>query len=209
MKNQSQAVDRKLSDPEFSQALLRRSFLVQSVLAAGIVGLVADRIWISHHPPQPKFFYTDGKGTPYEIQPLDAPVMAEADLLIWTTRSIVAAYTVNFSEYRDQLSRAAAHFTIRGWNSFGAAFIRTGNFEKLKTARLVATAVPEKAATIRERAVIGGVLTYKIELPLLVTYENENNSPSQHLLVTVLVVRAIETRHPDGIAIDQINAPPV
>lgn len=209
MKNQSQAVDRKLSDPEFSQALLRRSFLVQSVLAAGIVGLVADRIWISHHPPQPKFFYTDGKGTPYEIQPLDAPVMAEADLLIWTTRSIVAAYTVNFAEYRDQLSRAAAHFTIRGWNSFGAAFIRTGNFEKLKSARLVATAVPEKAATIRERAVIGGVLTYKIELPLLVTYENENNSPSQHLLVTVLVVRAIETRHPDGIAIDQINAPPV
>ncbi len=209
MKNQSQAVDRKLSDPEFSQALLRRSFLVQSVLAAGIVGLVADRIWMSHHPPQPKFFYTDGKGTPYEIQPLDAPVMAEADLLIWTTRSIVAAYTVNFSEYRDQLSRAAAHFTIRGWNSFGAAFIRTGNFEKLKSARLVATAVPEKAATIRERAVIGGVLTYKIELPLLVTYENENNSPSQHLLVTVLVVRAIETRHPDGIAIDQINAPPV
>ena len=82
-------------------------------------------------------------------------------------------------------------------------------FEKLKTARLVATAVPQKAATIRERAVIGGVLTYKIELPLLVTYENENNSPSQHLLVTVLVVRAIETRHPDGIAIDQINAPPV
>ncbi len=209
MKNQSQAVDRKLSDPEFSQALLRRSFLVQSVLAVGIVGLVADRIWMSHHPPQPKFFYTDGKGTPYEIQPLDAPVMAEADLLIWTTRSIVAAYTVNFSEYRDQLSRAAAHFTIRGWNSFGAAFIRTGNFEKLKSARLVATAVPEKAATIRERAVIGGVLTYKIELPLLVTYENENNSPSQHLLVTVLVVRAIETRHPDGIAIDQINAPPV
>ncbi len=209
MKNQSQAVDRKLSDPEFSQALLRRSFLVQSVLAAGIVGLVADRIWMSHHPPQPKFFYTDGKGTPYEIQPLDAPVMAEADLLTWTTRSIVAAYTVNFSEYRDQLSRAAAHFTIRGWNSFGAAFIRTGNFEKLKAARLVATAVPEKAATIRERAVIGGVLTYKIELPLLVTYENENNSPSQHLLVTVLVVRAIETQHPDGIAIDQINAPPV
>ena len=208
MKNQSQAVDRKLSDPEFSQALLRRSFLIQSVLAAGIVGLVADRIWMSHHPPQPKFFYTDGKGTPYEIQPLDAPVMSEADLLIWTTKSIVAAYTVNFKEYRDQLSRAAAHFTVRGWNSFGAAFIETGNFEKLKRARLVATAVPERAPTIRERAVIGGSLTYKIELPLIVTYENENQAPTQRLLVTVLVVRAVETQHPDGIPIDQINAPP-
>ncbi len=209
MKNQAQAVDRKLSDPEFSQALLRRSFLIQTVLAAGIVGLVADRVWVSHHPPQPKFFYTDGKGTPYEIQPLDAPVMAEADLLMWTTKSIVAAYTVNFREYPDQLNRAAARFTVRGWNSFGAAFIQTGNFDQLKRARLVATAVPERAATIRERAVIGSVLTYRIELPLLVTYENENTTVPQHLLVTVLVVRAIETQHPDGIAIDQINAPPV
>ena len=209
MKNQAQAVDRKLSDPEFSQALLRRSFLIQTVLAVGIVALVADRVWLGHHPPQPKFFYTDGKGTPYEIQPLDAPVMAEADLLTWTTRSIVSAYTVNFKEYRDQLSRSAAHFTVRGWNSFGTAFIQTGNFDQLKRARLVATAVPERAATIRERAVIGSVLTYRIELPLLVTYENENTTVPQHLLVTVLVVRAIETQHPDGIAIDQINAPPV
>lgn len=209
MKNQSQAVDRKLSDPEFSQTLLRRSFLIQTVLSAGVVGLVADRIWLSHHPPRPKFFYTDGKGTPYEIQPLDAPVMSQADLLIWTTKSIVAAYTVNFKEYRDQLSRAAAHFTVRGFNSFGDAFIRTGNFEKIKTARLTVTAAPEHAATIRDRAVIGDRLTYKIEQPLVVTYENENTKVSQRLLVTVLVVRAIETEHPDGIAIDQINAPPV
>ena len=208
MKNQSAAVDRRLSDPAFSQTLLRRSFMVQAVMGMCIAGLVSDRIWTSHHPPLPHFFYTDGKGTPYEIQPLDAPVMADADLLTWTVNSVVAAYTVNFKEYRDQLSRAAAHFTIRGWNSFGAAFIQTGNFEEVKRARLVATAQPERAATIRDRAVIGGRLTYKIELPLIVTYENENSANSAHLMVTVLVVREIETSHPDGIAIDQINAPP-
>ncbi len=208
MKNQSAAVDRRLSDPVFSQTLLRRSFMVQAVMGVCIAGLVGDRIWTSHHPPLPHYFYTDGKGTPYEIQPLDAPVMADADLLTWTVNSVVAAYTVNFKEYRDQLSRAAAHFTIRGWNSFGAAFIQTGNFEEMKRARLVATAQPERAATIRDRAVIAGRLTYKIELPLIVTYENENSANSAHLMVTVLVVREIETSHPDGIAIDQINAPP-
>ena len=209
MNNHSAVVARKLADPDFTQKLLRRSFLIQTVMTVAILGLVADRIWIGHHPPAPHYFYTDGRGTPYEVSPLDAPVMSDADLLTWSVKSVVAAYTVNFKEYRDQLSRASAHFTIRGWNSFGTAFIQTGNFEQLKRARLVTTAQPERAATIRDRAVIGDRLTYKIELPLIVTYENENQANTQHLLVTLLVVRAIETEHPEGIAIDQLNAPPV
>lgn len=209
MNNHPQAVSRKLSDPDFMQSLTRRSFMIQTVMAVVIAGLVADRIWIGHHPPAPGFFYTDGKGTPYKIQPLDAPVMSEADLLTWTVGSIVAAYSVNFKEYRDQLSTAARHFTIDGWNSFGAAFLKTGNLDQIKRARLVASAQPERAATIRDRAIINGRLTYKIELPLIVTYENENHSNTQHLLVTVLVTREIVTSYPDGIAIDQINAPPV
>lgn len=208
MKNQSTAIDRRLSDPDFLQAQLRRSFVVQAVMALAITGLVADRIWIGHHPPIPRFFYTDGKGTPYEIQPLDMPVMSDADLLTWSVNSVVAAYSVNFQEYRDQLSRAAAHFTIRGWNGFGEAFIKTGNFEAIKKARLLVTAQPEQAATIKNREVIGGVLTYKIELPLVVTYRNENSESTQHLMVTMLVVRQVETAHPEGVAIDQINAPP-
>lgn len=208
MINQSDAVARKLSDPDFTQRMLRRSFVVHALQGLTIAGLVGDRIWIGHHPETPHYFYTDGKGTPYEMVPLDAPVMSDAEVLTWTVNSVVAAYTVNFKEYRDQMSKAAAHFTIRGWNSFGAAFIKTGNFEAIKRARLVATAQPERAATIKERAVIGGQLTYKVELPLIVTYENENTTNSSRLMVTLLVVRAIEVTHPDGIAIDQLNAPP-
>lgn len=208
MSNQSAAVARKLSDPAFMQALLRRSFMSQTIMAVAIVGLVADRVWISHHPPPAHFFYTDGMHTPYEIMPLDAPVMSEADLKTWTVQSVVAAYTLNFKEYRDQSSKASAHFTIAGWNSFGTAFITTGNLEQLKRARLVVSAQPERAATIRDKSIIDGRLTYKIELPLIVTYENENQSNTQHLLVTVIVIRDIETDHPDGIAIDQLNAPP-
>jgi len=208
MTNQSDAVARKLSNPDFTQRMLRRSFMVHTLQGLAIAGLVADRIWIGHHPPEPHFFYTDGKGTPYEMMPLDAPVMSDADLLTWTVNSVVAAYTVNFKEYADQMTKAAAHFTIRGWNSFGTAFIKTGNFDAIKRARLVATAQPERAATIPERAVIGGQLTYKVELPLIVTYENENSKNSSRLLVTLLVVRAIEVTHPDGVAIDQLNAPP-
>jgi intracellular multiplication protein IcmL len=208
-RNQSAAVDRKVSSPEFTQQLLRRSVLLNGILSVGLVGLIGTTVWRDTHRPRSHYFYTDGHGTPREVFPLDYPVMSEADLEVWTVNSIVAVYTIDFKNYREQLSRAAQHFTVAGWNSFGTAFIQSGNLHKLKDARLVASAQPERAAVIVHETVIADRLTWQIQFPLLVTYENENETHTEHLMVTALVVRTSETDHPDGVAIAQVNAPPV
>ena len=208
MRNQSAAISRKLADPEYTQALLRRSFGLHAIQGIVIIGLIGIIAWETVHPPHPHYFYTDGKGTPREVFPLDYPVMSDADVAVWTVNSVVAAYTIDFRNYRDQLSRASQHFTTAAWRSFGTAFINSGNFEKLKVARLVSSAQPERAALIVHKAIIGDRLTWEIQFPLLVSYENENETHTQHLMVTALVVRTIETDHPDGIAIEQVNAPP-
>ena len=209
MSNRPQAVSRKLSDPDFMQALARRSFMIQAVMAVAIVGLVADRIWIGHHPPQPQFFYTDGHGTPYEVTPLDVPVMSDAEVLTWTVQSIVAAYSVNFATYRDTLSKAASHFSNEGWNNFGSDFIKTGNLDQIKRARLTVTAQPERAATILDRPVVDSRYSYKIQFPMIVTYMNENQKITQHLMVDAVVMRSLVTSHPDGMVIDRINTTPI
>lgn len=209
MSNRPQAVSRKLSDPDFMQALARRSFMIQAVMAVAIVGLVADRIWIGHHPPQPQFFYTDGHGTPYEVTPLDVPVMSDAEVLTWAVQSIVAAYSVNFATYRDTLSKAASHFSNEGWNNFGSDFIKTGNLDQIKRARLTVTAQPERAATILDRPVVDGRYSYKIQFPMIVTYMNENQKITQHLMVDAVVMRSLVTSHPDGMVIDRINTTPI
>lgn len=208
-RNQSAAVDRKISSPEFTQLLLRRSFLLNAIQGVAIVGLVGNTVWRDTHPPRGHYFYTDGQGTPRKIYPLDYPVMSEADLEVWTVNSIVAVYTVDFKNYRGQLSRASEHFTVAGWNSFGTAFINSGNLQKLKDARLVGSAQPERAAVIVHAGVIGDSMSWEIQFPLLVTYENENETHTEHLMITALVVRTSDTAHPDGVAIAQVNAPPV
>jgi intracellular multiplication protein IcmL len=208
MRNQSAAINRRLSDPEFTQALLRRSFLVHGIQSLATIGLIGDIAWRDANPPRPHYFYTDGNGAPREVYPLDYPVMSDADVAVWTVNSVVAAYTIDFANYRDQLSSASQHFTIAAWRSFGTAFINSGNFEKLKEARLVSSAQPERAALIVHKAIIGDRLTWEIQFPMLVTYENENETNTEHLMVTVLIVRTSETDHPDGIAIEQLNAPP-
>lgn len=208
-RNQSAAIERKIASLEFTQHLLRRSLLLNAVQGVAIIALIANAVWADTHPPQSHYFYTDGHGTPREVYPLDSPVMSEADLEVWTVSSIVAVYTVDFKNYRDQLSKGSEHFSAEGWRSFGTAFINSGNLQKLKDARLVASAQPERAAVIVHEAVIGDRMTWEIQFPLLVTYENENETHTEHLMVTALVVRTSDTAHPDGVAIEQVNAPPV
>ena len=205
MKNQSAAVARRLADPEFQQRMLRRSFLSNTILTGAVLALVGDRIWRDHHPPTPQYFYTDGKGTPREVYPLDQPVMSDADLIIWTVSSVAAVFSINFKDYRTQLNRAAEHFTDRGWIAFANAFKGVGNFEQIKRARLVGSATPERSAVINSQGIVGDLYTYKIEIPMIVAFENDNvNNDNQHLMVSVVVVRTIAPDHPDGIAIDQI-----
>jgi intracellular multiplication protein IcmL len=208
-RNQAAAVSRKISDPEFTQLLLRRSFIVNAIQGVAIVTLIADIGWRDTHPPGAHYFYTDGHSTPRKVYPLDYPVMSDADVEVWTVNSIVAVYTIDFQNYRQQLSTASQHFTVEGWNSFGTAFVNSGNLAKLKAARLVASAQPQRAAVIVHKTVIGDHLTWEIQFPLLVTYENENETHTEHLMVTALVRRTSEADHPDGVAIEQVNAPPI
>jgi intracellular multiplication protein IcmL len=208
MRNQAAAVSRKLSDPEFMQRLLRRSFIVHGIQGIALIGIMGDLVWRDTHPARAHYFYTDGKGTPREVYPLDYPVMSDAQVAVWTVNSIVAAFSIDFQHYRQQLSQASQHFTVEAWRSFGTAFIQSGNFEKMKQARLSAAAQPQGAGVIVHKSVIGDRLTWQIQFPLAVTYQNENETHTEHLMVTVLVVRTSETDHPDGIAIEQVNAPP-
>ena len=208
MKNQTAAVGRRLSDPEFSQKLLRRSFLMNTILTGAVTALIGDHLWVGHHPPRPHYFYTDGKGTPREVYPLDHPVMSDSDLILWTVSAVCAVFAVNFKDYRTQLNKASERFTDRGWIAYAVAFKTVGNLDKIKESRLIGSAVPEKAPLINNQGVVGDVYTYKIEIPLVVTYENDNVTNAQHLSVSVVVIRTIAPDHPDGIAIDQITAVP-
>ena len=51
-----------------------------------------------------------------------------------------------------------------------------------------------------------GALAYTIEVPIVQTCENVNQTSTNNLLVTAVVVRTNTDDHPDGLAIDQLVA---
>jgi intracellular multiplication protein IcmL len=208
MQNQSDAIRRKLEEPDFQWKLFRGGVAIILAQSMCIAILVAAGIWQHYHPHADHFFYADGVHTPYPIESLEDPVENEPKLLADVGQWVVETFSIDFLNYQRDLSRASRHYTVQGWNSFAAEFIESGNFAEIKRAKLSSTAVPERAPIILQKSLIGSHYTYKIQVPLLVTFQNTQQQNAQHLMATVLVVRTPASQHVEGYAIDQLNAPP-
>lgn len=205
MQNTHAAITRRLSDPDFQGSLVSKciGLAIASLLLAG--SLVLHDIYVWTHPPTPKYFVIDGRKA-REVTALDSPVVDDAQLLDWATRAVLAPYNVNYNDYPQQLSAATRKFTLRGWNSFATSLTDTKNFETMKRGRLLCYAQGQKAAIISEVTRVGDALAYRIELPIVQTCENSNQSNTQRLTIKALVVRTNEEDRPDGLAIDELVA---
>ena len=206
MANQSAAITRRLSDPDFQGQLVSRCLLLTSVMAGLLAASLVHDAWMWVHPPQPKFYIVDGKGPPREVRGLDSPVLDDAELLDWTVKAALAPYNIDYYNYPILLNTASRRFTVRGWNTFAASFIDKGNFDEIKRARLLCHAQAQRAALIHQSSYVEGALAYQIQVPIVQTCENVNQVSTNFLMINALVVRTNADDHPDGLVIDQMVA---
>lgn len=206
MKNQAEAMGRRLSDPDFQGLVVARCLGITLALTAAVAVLAMYDAWIWSHPVAPKYFFVDGRNPPRPAVALDSPVVDDQELLQWTVRWVLAPYNVNYHDFPTQLNTAGRHYTQQGWNSFATWYIKNGNFEKMKQARLLCYAQATRAAVIRETQVIQGRLSYVIQFPVIQTCQNVNQENTQPLIMTATVQRVEDQDHPDGLAISQLVA---
>jgi intracellular multiplication protein IcmL len=206
MQNQTAAVSRRLSDPDFQGWIVRNSILLVIVLAALLGVFVIHDAYVWTHPEQPKYFYVDGRNPPRPAVALDSPIVDDTELLEWAVKWVLAPYNVNYHDYAQQLNTAGRHYTQKGWNSFAGSYIQGGNFDELKKGRLLCYAQAQRSAVIRNASIADGRLAYEIQFPMVQTCQNVNQESTQNLMMTATIVRANDMDHPDGLAIEQLTA---
>jgi intracellular multiplication protein IcmL len=208
MTNYDAAVTRRLSDPDFQAALVNRCLALTLGIAALLgVSLIHDAyVWLN--PVEPRYFFVDGKNPPRPVVALDSPIVSDTELLEWTVEAVLAPYNVDYQNYAVELNTASRRFTVKGWNSFANSYVAQGNFDELKRARLLCHAQAQRAAVIHQTGFAAGALAYQVEVPVIETCENVNQTSTSNLLITALVVRTNSDDHPDGLAIDQLVAAP-
>jgi intracellular multiplication protein IcmL len=208
MRNQSAAITRRLSDPDFQGLLVGRCLMLTLGMGVLLATSLLHDAWVWSHPVPPRYFFVDGKHAPRPAVALDSPIVDDTELLEWSVKAILAPYNVDYYNYPEELNTAGRRFTVRGWNTFATSFISRGNFDELKRARLLCHAQAQRAAVIHQTSFVQGALAYRIQVPIVQTCENVNQTSTNNLLVTALVIRTNGDDHPDGLAIDQLVAAP-
>src|SRR5271165_5758266 len=208
MRNHHAAVIRRLSDPDFQGSLVNKCLALTLGMGALLAVSLAHDAWLWTHPVPPRYFFTDGKHAPRPVLALDSPIVDDTQLLEWAVQAILAPYNVDYFNYPTELNTASRRFTLRGWNTFANSFIAQGNFDELKRARLLCHAQSQRAAVIHQTSYVQGALAYQVQVPITQTCENVNQTSTNNLVITALVIRTNDDDHPDGLAIDQLVAAP-
>lgn len=155
--------------------------------------------------PTPRYFAATPDLRLAPLIPLDKPVLSQQGLLNWVTETISNAVSLDFLEWREKLSNTRENFEEAAYKSFLASLQSSGILNMIKEKRLSVSAVVTRAPVITASGLVGGKATWKIEFPLIVSYESSQGVEStQRLMATVLVARTSTVLTPRGVVIQQV-----
>ncbi|HAT7072858.1 TPA: type IV secretion protein DotI [Legionella pneumophila] len=188
-----------------SQRKVILALLIAIVVNVVLASLV---VYMITHPPAPKYFATSINGRITPLFPLDEPNQSDSAVLQWANQAAIAAFTYNFVNYRDELQASSGFFTAEGWDQFLSALEQSNNLDAVKAKKLVVSAVATRAPIILQKGVLNGRYSWRVQMPILVTYQSASEFTQQNNVVTMLITRVSTLNSPRGIGISQFVVGP-
>lgn len=170
-----------------------------------LVGLL---VYLFTHPPAPKYFATTINGRIMPLFPLNEPNQSDSAVLQWANQAATAAFTYNFVNYRTELQASSGFFTSEGWSQFLNALKDSNNLDAVKAKKLIVSAVATRAPVILQKGLLNGRYSWRIQMPILVTYQSASEFSQQNNIVTMLITRVDPLNSPRGIGIAQFVVAP-
>ena len=180
--------------------------LMVSVAVNFILGFLV--IYMITHPPAPKYFATSINGRITPLYPLDQPNQSDSAVLQWANQAAIAAFTYNFVNYREELQASSGFFTADGWEQFLTALDQSNNLDAVKSKKLIVSAVATRAPVILQKGILNGRFSWRVQMPILVTYQSASAFTQNNYVVTMLITRVSTLNSPRGIGISQFIVGP-
>lgn len=167
-----------------------------------LIAAMTGFIYLQHiNRPTPTYFATTPDGKLIDLVPRNRPNLRTNTLLNWATDAATSVYNFDFVHYREQLQTASEFFTVSGYKNFLAALQQSNNLKAVKEKKLVVSAVASGAPVILDEGVLEGIYAWKIQLPMLITYQSVNEFFKQNVIVEMLIIRESTIEKPRGVAI--------
>lgn len=206
-----------MAEQTANQVTMRREFyrdgqqklmftLLLAVVALFVLGSML--VYVVTHPPEPQYFATSVNGRITPLTPLDEPNQSDSAVLQWANQAAIAAFTYNFVNYRDELEATSGFFTTDGWQQFLDALQQSNTLDQVKAKKLVVSAVATRAPIILQKGVLNGRFAWRVQMPILVTFQSASEFNEQNNVVTMLITRISTLDSPRGIGISQFVVGP-
>ena len=186
----------------------RKVLLVLLISIFGNFVLAAMLTYIVTHPPAPKYFATSINGRITPLFPLNEPNQSDPAVLQWANQAAIAAFSYNFVNYQSELQASSGFFTAEGWDQFLSALQDSNNLDAVKAKKLIVSAVATRAPVILQKGILNGRFAWRVQMPLLVTYQSASEFTQQNNVVTMLISRVSTLNSPRGIGISQFVVGP-
>lgn len=177
-------------------AALLLSFSIILILAVALFYLVTT-------PPAPRYFATTTDGRIVPLIPFNRPNLSNSAILQWANTAATAANSYNFVNYRKALQQAADYFTPEGKQMFFNALKNSNNLQAVIAKKLIVSAVATGVPVVLEQGVMLGRYTWKVQIPMLITFQSASQFSQQSVTVTMVIVRVSPLESVRGIGIAQ------
>jgi intracellular multiplication protein IcmL len=181
----------------------RLTVMILLVAVIAIAILAAVLMYEVSHRPAPKYFATTNTGKLIPLIPLSEPNLSDSAILDWVSKAVTSVYTYDFVNYRKTFQGNSVFFTKDGWHEFLDKLSASRNLETVQAKKLAVSAVPAGAPIISNQSVVNGRYTWRVQIPIVVTYQSLSEQFNQQLLVNVMVVRLSTLSSKYGIGVEQ------
>jgi intracellular multiplication protein IcmL len=180
---------------------LLRVALIEGLAIIGLIFAIV--VIVNAYQPENRYFATTEDGRVVPMLPLSEPNLSRPAVLSWAAQAATETLNFGFHDYRRRLQESSRHFTRIGWGSFVKALQDSGMIESVEQNRQVLSAVPRAAPTILSEGILNGVYQWRIEIPMMITYEIGQQQKNISMNVQLLVVRVPKLESPNGLGIEQ------
>ncbi|MCB1828405.1 MAG: DotI/IcmL/TraM family protein [Coxiellaceae bacterium] len=181
---------------------------VLNVLIIAIVVLFVVIMYQDYKKPWPSYYQSGADGSISRIYGITSPVVGPRALRDWATQVAVSAYTYNFNDYQQRFEETREYFTSAGWSAFASSINNSNLIDKVTTQKMIVSSVASGATVIVDQQVVNDTWTWKVQVPLLVSYRGGVVPSQDNLVVTMLITRVPSSVAPKGIAVAQFYSVP-
>ena len=155
------------------------------------------------HPIQPNYFSTSYGGAKSPLTAIDEPNTSDYAVLQWANIAAISALTYDFVNYESQLKNASQFFTSEGWSTYMQALKSSNNLEQVVAKKIIVNVVATKPPIIIAKGYLNGNYSWRIQIPVLLTYKSASSLSPQNLVIVMLVSRVPTLESYKGLGIKE------